>query len=124
MSNKGTRRSGGPSVAAGLPGREPSPEAQSLAQASQTRDLPAGRWHVSDWAVERMAGAPTTVVEAVHETGGTFRLLLGQDGQVLGFSPGDDDLIALWYGDPTAWARSQRWRVAAPDGGDPPTEGG
>ena len=118
MSNKHRLRSG-PAIAVGLPGQPPGPEARTLARSPSMGTLPPGVWHVSDWAASLLAGTTPVVVAAVHEaTGGGFRLLLGHDGLVLGFSPGDDALVARWYGDPTAWARAQRWAAQAP------TEGG
>ena len=109
------------SLAVGLPVRPPSPQARTLAASPRMGALPAGVWHVSDHATDQLAGTTPVVSEAVHIASvARFRLLSLPDGPILGLSAEDEAaraLIVREWGDPSAWANKQRWRIAPAVGG-------
>ena len=109
------------SLAVGLPGRPPSPQARTLAASPHTASLPAGVWHISADTAAQLASTTPVVSDATHiASGARFRLLSLPDGPILGLSAEDEAaraLIVREWGDPSAWANKQRWRIAPAVGG-------
>ena len=103
-------------VALGLPGRAPSPEARMLA-ASPTR-LPVGAWHMSDHAVADLTRIEPVISEAIHlPSGSRFRLASLPDGPILALEAvtvAAEAVLTQGSADPTSWANRQEWRIVPP----------
>jgi len=106
----------GPRRHAGAQGQAPSSQARLLASSPRMGALPAGVWHLSDHAVDLLAGTCPTISSATHQpSGARFRLASMPDGPILAIEALCDTaralIVAAWE-DPTYWANQQRWRIA------------